>query len=125
MRILLAEDDSSILTVAKLALARVGGHEVFTAKDGVETLEILEKQRVDLILLDIMMPRKNGFDTCKAIKNNPKTKSIPIIFLTAKAQTHEMQHGMSLGAVGYVLKPFDPMTLAEQIKSILESHEAA
>lgn len=124
MRILLVEDDSSIQAIAKMALTRVGGHQVFCAKDGIETLEIIETESIDLILLDIMMPRKNGFDTCKAIKNNPKTSWIPIIFLTAKAQTHEMQHGMSLGALGYIFKPFDPMTLPEQIKTILETHAA-
>ena len=125
MKILLAEDDHSIQLIAKMALQSVGGHSVMLAKDGVETLEQVNTSKPDLILLDIMMPRKNGFETCQDLKNSDHTKAIPVIFLTAKVQVLELQHGMSLGAIGYIIKPFDPLTLSKQIEEILKKNEAA
>ncbi len=125
MRILLAEDDINIQMIAKLSLEKVGTHQVLCANNGEETLALLTHVKPDLILLDVMMPKLNGFETCKRLKENPKTKDIPIIFLTARAQAHEVQHGMSIGAIGYVLKPFDPMKLHLEIEGILKSHEAA
>ena len=125
MKILLAEDDQSIQAIAVLALTRVGGHFVTTVKDGLETLASVEKEKPDLILLDVMMPNLDGFQTCIKLKANEKTKDIPVIFLTAKAQMHEVQHGMNLGAIGYILKPFDPMTLSKQIEEVLKNYAAA
>lgn len=125
MRILLAEDDSNILAIAKLALERVGGHQVTVACNGVETLERAESEKPELILLDVMMPEMNGFEACAKLKENAATAHIPVIFLTARAQAHEVQHGMSIGAIGYILKPFDPMTLHKQIEEVLSHHVAA
>ncbi len=125
MKILLVEDDSNILAIAELALSKVGKHEVVTAQDGVQTLAMVAKSKPDLILLDVMMPVMNGFDACLKLKANPETASIPVIFLTARAQAHEVQHGMSIGAIGYILKPFDPMTLHLKIEEILKNHAAA
>lgn len=125
MRILLAEDDNNIQMIAKLSLEKVGGHQVLCASDGEQTIQLLTEVKPDLILLDVMMPKLNGFETCKKIKENPNLKNIPIIFITARAQAHEVQHGMSIGAVGYILKPFDPMTLHMKIEEILKSHELA
>ena len=125
MKILLAEDDSSIQLIARVALARVGGHDVTVVKNGVEALAELTKTKPDLIILDVMMPLLDGFETCTQIKNSESLKEIPVIFLTAKAQTHEQHHGMSLGAIGYILKPFDPMTLHLQIEELLKTHAKA
>ncbi|MBI2606430.1 MAG: response regulator [Deltaproteobacteria bacterium] len=125
MKILLAEDDENILSIASLALERVGGHAVMTARDGFETLAAAETARPDLVLLDVMMPKLNGFDTCARLKADPRTRDIPVIFLSARAQAHEIQRGMSIGALGYILKPFDPMTLPRQIEEILKTHAAA
>lgn len=123
MRILLVEDDASIRAVAELALKRVGKHDVTIAENGRLALDTLEKnQSFDLILLDVMMPELDGFETCKFLKAHDHLKSIPVIFLTAKAQVHEIRQGISLGAIGYVIKPFDPMTLSQEVLSILESH---
>jgi CheY-like chemotaxis protein len=121
MKIILAEDDQSIQAIGLMALSRVGKHEVKVASTGAEVLTILNNYKPDLILLDVMMPILNGFETCSRLKTNPDTKDIPIIFLTAKAQSHEVQHGMNLGAVGYILKPFDPMTLSLEIEKVLAS----
>jgi len=125
MRILLSEDDPSIQAIAKMALQKVGNHEVISAKDGEETLEILKSTEVDLLLLDIMMPKLTGFEVCKAMQTNNTHKNTPVIFLTAKAQVQDIQQGMSMGAIGYILKPFDPMKLNEQIMEILNTHAAA
>ena len=125
MKILLAEDDQSIQAIAVLALTRVGGHFVTTVKDGLETLASAEKDRPDLILLDVMMPNLDGFETCTRLKGMEQARDTPIIFLTAKAQMHEVQHGMNLGAIGYILKPFDPMTLHKQIEEVIKTHGKA
>ena len=125
MNILLAEDDPSIQAIAVLALTRVGGHKVTTVKNGVELLEEVIKNKPDLILLDVMMPMLDGFETCARLKQVEATRDIPVIFLTAKAQIHEQHHGMNVGALGYILKPFDPMTLHLQIDEVLQNHAKA
>ncbi len=127
MNILLAEDDMDIRQVAVMSLTRIGHHVVTTASNGEEILDILKQSKdFDLILLDVMMPMIDGFEVCRRLKADPTTTGIPVIFLTAKAQTHEHQLGLSLGAIGYIIKPFDPMILSKQILSIVESatHEA-
>ncbi len=119
LRILLAEDDASIRSIAELSLTRVGGHHVTAVTDGAEALASLKDRTFDLILLDVMMPGIDGFETCRRIKGNPATATVPVVFLTARAQAHEMQQGLSLGAVGYIIKPFDPMNLPTQINEVL------
>lgn len=119
MKILLAEDDASVRAIVTLALSRVGGHNVVHAANGLELLEIVQKENPALILLDVMMPGLNGFETCERLKQDPNTQSIPVIFLSARAQVHEIEKGMSLGAIGYILKPFDAMTLHTQISEVL------
>lgn len=125
MKILLAEDDPSIQAIAQLALGRVGGHSVVVVKNGLEVLEAVANAQPDLILLDVMMPVLDGFETCSRLKSSDKTRDIPVIFLTAKAQVHEQHFGMNAGAIGYILKPFDPMTLAKQIEEVLNQHAKA
>ena len=125
MRILLAEDDSSIQAIAVMALTRVGKHDVSTVSNGLEVLIEVASREFDLILLDVMMPELDGFETCAKLKADARTKNIPVIFLTAKAQVYEVQHGISVGALGYILKPFDPMTLHKQIEEVLAHHAKA
>lgn len=125
MKILLAEDDPSIQAIAVLALKRVGGHEVRTVENGLEVLSAVEAEKPDLVLLDVMMPILDGFKTCSKLKESDATRDIPVIFLTARAQIYELQHGMNLGAIGYILKPFDPMTLHLQIEEVLRNHAQA
>lgn len=123
MKILIVEDDISILKIATLALQKVGGHTVVQACNGIEALSLVVTQNPDLILLDIMMPKLNGLETCVRIKKNPKTSHIPIIFLTAKAQVHEIQNAMSLGALGYIIKPFEPLKLDQNIQDHLANYD--
>lgn len=129
LNVLLAEDDHSIQSITKIALEKVGGHKVTTASDGKETLTKLSalspSEMPDLILLDVMMPELDGFETCKRLKADPKTAGIPVIFLTAKAQATETQNGMNLGAEAYILKPFDPIALVHQIRDLLKEDDAA
>ena len=89
------------------------------AKTGEEALTLLDCDIPDLILLDVMLPEMSGFEICKVLKSNPETNSIPVIFLTARAMPVDIKEALSLGAVGYLAKPFDPMTLVTQINEIL------
>ena len=120
-KVLLAEDEEDIQKVARMSLQFQGHWEVVVASNGEECLSKVGAERPDLILLDAMMPRMDGYETCRRLKADPATRDIPIIFLTAKAQESEIRKGLELGAVGYLVKPFDPMRLAAQILQILES----
>jgi CheY-like chemotaxis protein len=120
-RVLLAEDDRDIQVVACMALKMGGVEEVFVANDGQECLSLVQTANPDLILLDVMMPKLDGFATCQALKQDPAANRIPVIFLTAKAQSKDIQKGLEAGAIGYLTKPFDPITLCQRILSMLES----
>ena len=119
-RVLLAEDDRDIQVVARLALKMGGVEEVFLANDGQECLSLVPTANPDLILLDVMMPRLDGYATCRALKQDPSANRIPVIFLTAKAQNADVQKGLAVGGIGYLTKPFDPTTLCQCIMSIME-----
>lgn len=96
------------------------GYKIALALDGNSALKILEENSIDLILLDIMMPEIDGFEVCKRVKANPKTKEIPIIFLTAKNQTEDIVDGFKIGAVDYIIKPFKKDELMIRVKNHLE-----
>ena len=117
-RILYAEDEPDIQAVAKLALEMVGGFKVLICGNGSETLAQVAGFAPDLILLDVMMPGMDGPTTLKNLRANPATASIPVIFLTAKVQAAEVAHYQQLGALSAIAKPFDPMTLATQVRQI-------
>lgn len=121
LRILLVEDDLDIQKMVRLSLKYQGGHEVIVASGGKEGLVLAASQQLDLVLLDVMMPDMDGYETCKALKANPATEAIPVIFLSARAQQAEVQRGQELGAIGYLVKPFDPMRLSGQLEAILSA----
>ncbi|BAD41384.1 response regulator [Symbiobacterium thermophilum] len=121
LRILLIEDDPDIQRMVQLSLKFQGGHEVSVASGGQEGIAKAEQERPDLILLDVMMPEMDGYETCRRLKANPATASIPIVFLSARAQQSEIEKGRSLGAIGYLVKPFDPMTLSDQLEAMLRA----
>jgi two-component system alkaline phosphatase synthesis response regulator PhoP len=123
MKILLAEDEEDIQRVASLALKRGGDCQVILAGDGEECLELARRERPDVILLDVMMPKLDGFAVCQALKADPDIQNIPVIFLTASAQESQTQRGLAIGAIGYLHKPFDPLQLAQQVKDILAKAE--
>jgi len=122
MKILLAEDDTSISAIARLTLQKVGGHEVVCAENGLEALAKARLEKFDVIILDGMMPDLDGFETCKQLKEDSKLKDVPVIFMTAKNQESDIQDGFKLGAIGYIVKPFDAKELCNEIQKIFNKH---
>ena len=120
-RILYAEDEPLIQAVAKLALEKVGGFEVLICNSGAEALEKVAAFAPDLILLDVVMPGLDGPATLQRLRLDPATSAIPVVFLTANAQPGEVAQYKSLGAMDVVAKPFNPMTLAAQIRAIWDN----
>jgi CheY-like chemotaxis protein len=118
MTLLLVEDDPDIQLVARAALKR-SGFTVTTASNGPAALEQLRTTRPDAILLDWMMPEMDGPEVCRRLKADPATADIPVIFLTARSQQSEIARGLSLGAVGYIVKPFDALALGAQVREML------
>ena len=119
LRILLVEDDPDIQKMVQLSLKFQGGHQVSVASSGVEGLKKATLELPDLILLDVMMPEMDGYETCRRLKEQEHIRAIPVVFLSARAQQAEIQKGKDLGAVGYLVKPFDPMKLAAQLDAML------
>ncbi|MBU3916417.1 hybrid sensor histidine kinase/response regulator [bacterium] len=102
------------------AMLRKKDYMIYVAQDGIQAIEIAEKVIPDLILLDIMMPKLDGFETCEKLKKAPATRDIPIIFLTAKTDTEDLIKGFQLGAVDYITKPFNSMELMARVETHLE-----
>ncbi len=119
-RVLLVDDDSSIRRIGELSLKKIGGFETFLASSGAEGLQMAATSRPDVILLDVMMPGMDGPATLEKLRTDPKTASIPVIFLTAKVQESDRQRYLALGAAGTIPKPFDPMTLHIQVRALLD-----
>lgn len=119
MKILFAEDDSNISTIAKLVLERVGKHQVTLAVNGQEAFDFASKEQFDLIILDGMMPELSGPEVCRKYRELNKPDEAPIIFLSAKSTPQDICEFMDLG-VGYIQKPFNPQTLCQQIDMILK-----
>jgi DNA-binding response OmpR family regulator len=117
-KILIAEDERDIRDLVSFTL-RFAGYEVVTAANGEEAVELASKEKPDLILMDVRMPRMTGYDACRILKANPEMKDIPIAFLSAKGQESEIQTGLDAGAEEYLLKPFAPDQLTERVKAIL------
>jgi CheY-like chemotaxis protein len=115
--VLLAEDDPHIRRVSEIALRR-DGFEVTSVGDGTEALQLLEDRLFDLVLLDGMMPKLDGLEVCRRIKENPRTAGVPVIMLSARTQPLDEAAGRAAGAIGYIRKPFDALTLGRQIRAI-------
>jgi len=118
-QIIIIEDDKHISKLVKYNLEKAG-YDCTVADEGEEALDVLAKERPDLIILDIMLPKMDGFEVCRAIKQNTKLKNIPIIMLTAKGEEVDRIVGLELGADDYVVKPFSPRELILRIKAILK-----
>ena len=117
-RILHVEDDPSIQAVAKLALEAVGGFQVLSCSSGQAALDQLQGFAPDFILLDVMMPDMDGPQTLAQIARLIDINQVPVAFMTAKVQPAEIAHYRSLGARDVIIKPFDPMQLAAQVRKI-------
>lgn len=116
-KILVVEDNPDTRRFLQVMLNRE--FEVLIAKDGLEGVELAKNHQPDLIVLDVVMPNLNGYDTCKKLKSTPETESIPVIFLSAKNTTADVTYGISMGADDYLPKPFDHKELLARIKSRL------
>jgi CheY-like chemotaxis protein len=121
-RILFVEDELDIQMVARLALKDIGGFEVEVCSSGIEALEKAPEFRPELILLDVMMPAPDGPATLAALARQPETASMPVVFVTAKVQSHEVEGYLALGAIDVIVKPFDPMTFSDQVQEIWRRH---
>ena len=119
VKILVAEDERDIRELISFTL-QFAGFEVELVSNGAAAVEKAAEVVPDLILMDVRMPRMTGYQACEALKQNPTTKNIPVIFLSAKGQESEIQEGLEVGAQEYILKPFAPEALTAQVKRVLK-----
>jgi two-component system alkaline phosphatase synthesis response regulator PhoP len=121
MKILIVDDEPHLRTLIQQTLEDLEdeGVELLTASNGEEALETIRKEEPQLVFLDVMMPRKNGFDVCNSVKNELGLSHIHIILLTAKGQEFDRQRGQEVGANLYMTKPFDPDVLMAEARSVL------
>jgi CheY-like chemotaxis protein len=123
-RILFVEDDPDIQVVTTLALESVGGLRVLACGSGAEALSRFSDFGPDLVLLDVMMPGMDGPTMLAALRRLPNAAATPVVFMTARVQSHEIARYRQLGAADVIAKPFDPMTLANTVQSIWRSLHA-
>ena len=121
MKILIVDDEPHLRMLIQQTLEELEdeGVELFTAANGEEALETIRLEQPNLVFLDVMMPKKNGFDVCNTVKNELGLKHIHIVLLTAKGQEFDRQRGMQVGADLYMTKPFDPDALVAQARTVL------
>jgi len=118
-KVLVAEDEPDIRGLIVFSL-QYAGYQVVEALNGDEAVRLAESEQPDLILLDVRMPRMNGYEACALLKSQESTREIPVVFLSARGQETEIKQGLELGAEEYILKPFAPDELYERVGSILE-----
>jgi twitching motility two-component system response regulator PilH len=122
--ILLADPDNAIVKFVTLSLESEG-YRVVTARDGEEALEKVRQSRPDLVLLEILLPRRNGYQVCRALKEDKVLRALPVVFLSAKSQTSDRFWAKRVGADGFVAKPFDPAELLREIRGKLRGKQPA
>lgn len=121
-KILYAEDEQDVQTIVEMIIQSMSDYEIKICDNGRLLLECVEDYNPDLILLDVMMPEMDGPTAFEKLQENPKTKNIPVIFMTAKAQIHEVKIFKETGVIGVITKPFDPVLLCSKIKEIWEEN---
>jgi DNA-binding response OmpR family regulator len=119
VKILVAEDERDIRELITYTLM-FAGYEVVQASNGADAVDLAVKEKPELILMDVRMPRMTGYQACEVLKQKSETKDTPIIFLSAKGQESEIQQGLGAGAVKYILKPFAPDELTAQVENVLK-----
>jgi CheY-like chemotaxis protein len=118
--VLVAEDERDIRELIVITLETHGLTDVIQAWNGEEAVAKATAQRPDLILMDVRMPKMTGYEACEVLKGDPKTRDIPVVFLSAKGQDNEIKRGIELGAAEYILKPFAPDELYLRVAEILK-----
>ncbi len=119
-RILIVEDEAQLVNLLKMRL-EANDYEVITAYDGQEGLDKARKEKLDLIILDLMLPRMDGYKVCGLLKRDTRYAGVPIIMFTARAQEEDIKLGKEVGADAYITKPFEPQVLLEKIKELLQN----
>jgi DNA-binding response OmpR family regulator len=117
-RILVVDDEIQLITMVQMRL-EANGYEVITANDGQEGLEKAKTENPDLIMLDVMMPKMDGYKVCGLLKNDARYSKIPVILFTARAQQNDKDVGTEVGADAYITKPFEPPVLLGKIQELL------
>ena len=117
-KILIADDERNIVTALEFLLQR-NGYEVYIARNGEDALKLIEAHRPELVLLDVMMPVKSGYEVCQRMRERADLRHIKIIMLTAKGRDVEMSKGLAIGADLYITKPFSTQELVAKIKGLL------
>ncbi len=118
-KILIAEDERDIRDLVAFSLRHMG-HDVIVTIDGESALEQVYAERPDLVLLDVRMPRMDGYEVCRRIKSDPSLEAIPVAFISAKGQEGEVAQGMEAGAQAYILKPFSLDELQFSVRNLLK-----
>ena len=121
-KILIVDDEPSIIVPVQFLMEQ-NGYDVMVAFSGEEAMEIITDKKVDLILLDIMLPVIDGFEVCQRVRENPQWNKIKIILLTALGSDANVEKGLALGADAYITKPFSNVDIVEQVKELLENSE--
>jgi DNA-binding response OmpR family regulator len=121
-RVLVVDDERAIRLLCRVNLA-ASGMDVLEAENGLTALELARCERPDLVLLDVMMPDVDGWTVARELADDERTREIPIVFLTARADTADKRRGQQLGGVGYVVKPFDPVTIGDLVEDVIERVE--
>jgi two-component system alkaline phosphatase synthesis response regulator PhoP/two-component system response regulator VicR len=121
-KVLAVDDERHIVRLIQVNLERAG-YQVATAFDGAEALKKVESDKPDLIVLDVMMPKMDGFEVLKRLQANPESREIPIVMLTAKAQDADVFRGWASGVSAYLTKPFNPLELITFVKRILSGYD--
>jgi two-component system alkaline phosphatase synthesis response regulator PhoP len=118
-KVLVVDDEEYIQHILNFSFG-AEGYEVVTASDGEEGVSKAREEKPDIIVMDIMMPKMDGYEACKQIKTDPQTKDIPVILLTAKGRDADRKLGTEVGADDYVVKPFSPGRLIERVEGIMK-----
>ncbi len=121
-RILVVDDEIYIVHILEFSLT-MEGYSVLTASDGEEALRIIEQERPDLVVLDIMMPKLDGYEVCRRLRQDEQFRSLPVILLSAKGRPIDREAGLGAGADDYITKPFSPRKLLEKMRELLDRQE--
>ena len=119
MKVLLVDDDPDLIVLATYVLENLGGFEVVSSEGGYEVIDLAYRERPDVILMDFMMPHPDGAELARRLRLDPQLSDIPLIFLTAKEKAADQRHLIDLGACGVLVKPFEPESLAFEVKRLL------
>jgi DNA-binding response OmpR family regulator len=122
--VIIADDDANIVRSLEFLMKRAG-YDVRIARDGEAVLEAMQQAAPDVLLLDLMMPKRNGYDICQAIRSNPAFANVHVLMLTAKGQEIERAKGLALGADDYITKPFSTREVVERVRQVMAKSGAA